>query len=117
MSEVSFVTATSPQDIEAVTDLVVEYPKTLPLDLGYQDVDGELASFLANTRRKGCLLLARVQGEAAVSVALRPLEDNIGEVKRLYVRPGFRGYGLGLRLLEILWYLHARRVMRLCVSI
>ena len=47
---------------------------------------------------KGCLLFARVLGKAAGSVALRPLEDNIGEVTSLYVRPGFRGYGLGRRL-------------------
>ena len=45
MSEVSLATATSPQDIEAVKELVVEYAKTLPFDLGYQDFDDELASF------------------------------------------------------------------------
>ena len=99
MSEVSLATATSPQDIEAVKELVVEYAKTLPFDLGYQDFDGELASFPGKyAPPKGCVLFARVLGEAAGSVALRPLEDNIGEVKRLYVRPGFRGYGLGRRL-------------------
>ena len=84
MSEVSLATATSPQDIEAVKELVVEYAKTLPFDLGYQDFDGELASFPGKyASPKGCLLFARVQGEAAGSVALRPLEDNIGEVKLL----------------------------------
>ena len=45
MSEVSLATATSPKDFEAVKELVVEYAKTLPFDLGYQDFDGELASF------------------------------------------------------------------------
>ena len=99
MSEVSLATATSPQGIEAVKELVVKYAKTLPFDLGYQDFDGELASFPGKyAPPKGCLLLACVQGEAADSVALRPLEDNIGEVKRLYIRPGFCGYGLGRRL-------------------
>ena len=80
-------------------ELVVEYAKTLPFDLGYQDFDSELASFPGKfAPPKGCLLLARVQGEAAGSVVLHPLEDNIGEVKRLHVRPVFRGYGLGRRL-------------------
>ncbi|MEC7396500.1 MAG: GNAT family N-acetyltransferase, partial [Pseudomonadota bacterium] len=77
MSEVSLATATSPQDIEAVKELVVEYAKTLPFDLGYQDFDGELASFPGKyAPHKDCRLLARVQGEAANSVALRPLEHN-----------------------------------------
>jgi GNAT superfamily N-acetyltransferase len=119
VSEVSLATATSPQDIEAVKELVVEYAKTLPSDLGYQDFDGELSSFPGKyAPPKGCLLLAHVQGEAADSVALRPLEDNIGEVKRLYVRPGFRGYGLSRRLVgDIVAFGRAAGVTRLCVSI
>ena len=68
MSEVSLATATSPQDIGAVKELIVEYAETLPFYLGYQDFYGELASFPGKyAPPKGCLLLARVQGEAAGS--------------------------------------------------
>ena len=71
MSEVSLATVTSPQDIEAVKELVVEYAKILPFDLGYQDFDSELASFPGKyAPPKGCLLLARVQGEAEVELEL-----------------------------------------------
>ncbi len=50
----------------------------------------------------GRLLLALVDGVAAGCVALRPLTDTIGEVKRLFVAPGYRGHSLGGRLLDAL---------------
>ncbi len=46
----------------------------------------------------GRLLLARVDGQPAGSIALRPVDATTGELKRLYVRPSFRGLGLGQQL-------------------
>ena len=48
----------------------------------------------------GALLLAKRDGEAAGTIALRRLDEMSGEVKRLYVRPRFRGQGMAWRLLE-----------------
>jgi GNAT superfamily N-acetyltransferase len=48
----------------------------------------------------GALLLAAYNDEPAGTIALRRLDRTSGEVKRLYLRPKFRGHGLGKRLLE-----------------
>lgn len=78
-------------DHDAIAGLVREYAGTLGFSLAYQDFEAELADLAAKyAPPSGALLLARVDGEAAGTVALRQLEPGIGEMKRLYVRPAFR---------------------------
>ncbi len=79
-------------DFDAIAELVREYAGSLGFSLDYQDFEAELADLRTKYGPPGgALLLARVDGEPAGSVALRQLETGIGEMKRLYVRPGFRG--------------------------
>lgn len=49
---------------------------------------------------EGRLLLAAVDGEVAGCVGLRKLEDDVCEMKRLYVLTASRGSGLGVRLID-----------------
>jgi ribosomal protein S18 acetylase RimI-like enzyme len=79
------------EDFDAVAALVREYSESLGFSLDYQGFEAELADLGAKYGPPGgALLLARVEGEPAGTVALRQLEPGIGEMKRLYVRPGFR---------------------------
>jgi putative acetyltransferase len=94
--------ALTPADVEACRELFVEYQGALGVSLCFQDFDRELATLPgAYARPGGRLLLARVAGTPAACAALRPLGDRDGEMKRLYVRPQFRGMGLGRALAEI----------------
>jgi len=88
-------------DLDAVRDLFVEYGASLDSSLCLQGFDQELATLPgAYAPPRGILLLAKQCGEAAGCVAVRPLDDQRCEMKRLYVRPEFQGTGLGRRLAE-----------------
>jgi len=89
------------QAVEACRRLFVEYQQGLGVSLCFQGFDQELAMLPGDyARPRGRLLLARISGEPAGCVALRPLADGAAEMKRLYVRSAFRGMGLGRTLAE-----------------
>lgn len=79
----------------------MEYAKSLPFDLDFQDFDGELANLPGDySPSKGRLLIAFISEKPAGCVALRKIDRSICEMKRLYVRPEFRGMGIGRALAE-----------------
>ena len=91
--------------MEAVRTIFREYADTLGVDLCFQDFETELAGLPGDYGApRGALLLAQVEGAIAGCCALRPLDTadypNASEMKRLYVRKAFRGFGLGRELAE-----------------
>lgn len=90
-----------PQDIAVCRDLFLEYARSLDFDLCFQNFDAELANLPGDyAPPSGRLLLALSDGRPAGCVALRRLGGGICEMKRLWVRPQFRGSGLGRQLAE-----------------
>jgi ribosomal protein S18 acetylase RimI-like enzyme len=88
-----------PEELAGVRRLVEEYVQALGIDLGFQEIDAELGNLAAAyAPPEGRILVAVAGAELAGCVALRPLGPGTCEMKRLYVRPAFRGGGLGRRL-------------------
>src|SRR6266478_5314733 len=95
-----FQAETQPQIVQT-RDLFLEYAQSLGFSLCFQNFDKELADLPGDyAPPEGRLLLAEYEGQLAGCVALHKLEPDICEMKRLYLRPQFRGKGLGRILAE-----------------
>jgi len=96
------IRAAAAQDLPACRELFTEYQNALGVSLCFQGFDRELAELPgAYVPPRGGLWLATVDGKLAGCVALRPLGPEEAEMKRLYVRPDFRGHRLGRELAEV----------------
>jgi len=105
--EISLVAAVAAPLLDPARELLREYALSLDVDLCFQNFDTELASLPGDyAPPSGQLLLAFVDGALAGCGGLRALADvdyaNACEMKRLYVRPAFRRFGLGRVLAQAL---------------
>jgi len=95
------VTAESSGQIETIRELFLEYAKSLNFDLCFQGFDEELESLPGRYAAPGGrLLLALYEKKIAGCVALWKVSDQVCEMKRLWVRPEFRGKKIGRQLAE-----------------
>ena len=104
-ANIEFLTPISAADLAATAALFREYAVSLNFDLCFQDFEGEIVNLPGDyAAPRGALRVAKVDGATAGCGALRPLDSsdyaNAAEMKRLYVRPAFRGLGLGRQLAE-----------------
>jgi ribosomal protein S18 acetylase RimI-like enzyme len=90
----------TPETLEQTRQLFLEYASWIEISLCFQGFDTELAELPGKyAPPKGRLFLASCNDRLAGCVALRPLGEGICEMKRLYVRPEFRGAGVGRHLM------------------
>ena len=95
------VTAESSRQIETIRQLFLEYAKSLNFDLCFQGFDKELEQLPGKyAAPDGRLLLALYEEKTAGCVALWKVNDQVCEMKRLWVRPEFRGQKIGRQLAE-----------------
>jgi len=97
----SLTQAESPAQVAQARELFLEYAQSLGFSLCFQNFDKELADLPGDyAPPDGRLLLAEHEGQLAGCVALHKLSAEICEMKRLYLRPQFRGKGLGRALAD-----------------
>lgn len=91
--------ANTRNQISSAEELIREYAASLGIDLSYENFELEMAEFPgAYARPEGRVLIAVEGGIAVGVVGLRKLSSEICEMKRMYVRPGFRQRGIGRML-------------------
>jgi len=95
------IQAQSPQEINSARELFAEYASWVEISLCFQGFDKEVANLPGDyAPPSGRLFLAVDADNVMACVALRQIGEGVGEMKRLYVRPAFRGRGLGRTLTE-----------------
>ena len=101
MDRIHIIEASSVTDVKQAAELILEYGRSIAdvaaCSLEHQNFDAEVAALPGKyAPPRGTLLLARVAGDLAGCIALRPLAElgpTVCEMKRMYVRPAFRRHG------------------------
>jgi GNAT superfamily N-acetyltransferase len=89
----------SEDDIEVARELILEYGRLRNFDAAMGDYEKELAELPGEySSPQGCLLLAFFDDYPAGCIALRKIDDDFCEMKRLYVKPKYRGKKVGKAL-------------------
>ncbi len=97
----NIITAETREHIKHFHELFREYEKQLNVDLCFQDFETELANLPGvYAPPEGCMLLAEYDNKIAGCATLKKIGEGVCEMKRLYVRPAFRGKAIGRELSE-----------------
>jgi ribosomal protein S18 acetylase RimI-like enzyme len=99
----NIIIASTQEHYKLTAGLFMEYAESLGFELCFQGFDKELASLPGKyASPDGCILLAYENDFPAGCIALRKYQDDICEMKRLYVKPEFRKHGTGKKLAEMI---------------
>lgn len=91
---------TQPDELAAVKAIFLEYIASLGFDISsFQNTDKEFGNLLdLYGPPKGCIIVAPTSSELAGCIALKPIAEGVCEMKRMYVRPAYRGLGIARQL-------------------
>lgn len=100
-NEIVFKVAGTEADFAQGRELFREYAKSLPVDLAFQDFETELINISRQYCKPSGALLLVIKADALIGCAgIRKIDDVTAELKRMYIRPPYRGQQVGLKLLE-----------------
>lgn len=97
----SYILANTDAEFEQAKIVFREYADELCLDLSFQNFEEELKSIKTQYGKPdGGILLIKSNEEIIGCIGVRKLENNIGELKRMYIKKAFRSKGFGKELLN-----------------
>lgn len=100
-SIIEIKTAVAAEDFSLASELILEYANWLGLDLSFQNFDTEMAALpKMYNANDGGLFIAYIDGNPAGVAGLRRFNETDSEVKRMFVKPESRGFGIGKLLLS-----------------
>jgi ribosomal protein S18 acetylase RimI-like enzyme len=91
------------EEILGAKKLIVEYIQWLNQDLSFQNIDDELNNFPEKYKEPGgAFFIAKENNEIIGCIGMKKLENNICEMKRLFVKDTYKGNGIGKKLVKII---------------
>ena len=101
MTNLEYIIATSADHFKAAKKLFKEYADHLSIDLSFQDFEKELQNIEETySQKNGGIILCNNAGKYIGCIAVRSLDNDYGEIKRMFVQPHYQGLGIGKALLE-----------------